>query len=270
MKFETYTDDGYKDALKHFSGQNILDEEATKFAKSMFVDIDEEAADKITKSFFDKGAGDNASDTSENKSMLKSIGDNLKALTAKMSKSHEAAAADTAEGLDTLNNNGDEVPFDASDMLFSLQKGLEDLTQLVTEKVAYDHTRDEMEAKAFAEIADMRDEMKKGMTLLQKAVTIGEGDNSATLAKGMEAMIKSIGRGGAVDLKALKIVDDPAGDGGDAPQIKFNEMQDLLRKGVEAGNITSAEMINTEGKYKARQFSVVKSMLAKAAGGSSD
>ncbi len=265
MQFETYTD-----ALKHFSDLGVDDKEVAVMAKSFFTELAAEEAEKMEKSFFAENSDAATTDASENKSMLKSIGDNLKALTAKMSKSHEAAATDTSEGLDTLSNNGDEVPFDASDMLFSLQKGLEDLTQLVTEKVAYDHTRDEMEAVAFGEIADMRSEMKKSMELLKSAVTIGEGENAATLAKGMEAIMKSVGSGRAVDLNALNINADPTGDGNDAPRIKFNEMQEQLKKGVKAGNITAAEMINTEDKYKNGQFSVVKSMLAKAAGGSSD
>ena len=239
-------------------------------AKSFFTELADEEAKKMEKSFFAENSDAATADASENKSMLKSIGDNLKALTAKMSKSHETAATDTSEGLDTLSNNGDEVPFDASDMLFSLQKGLEDMTQLIIEKVAYDHSRDEVLATALGEVGEMRDEMKKGMALLQKAVTIGEGDNAATLAKGVEAMMKSIGNGRPVDLNALNINADPTGDGNDAPLIKFNEMQTLLQKGVKAGNITPAEMINTEDKYKNGQFSVVKSMLAKAAGGSSD
>ncbi len=253
--------DTEQDAAKHFVEEGHDEETAAKLAKSLFPE--DTAGD---------GAGDAAGDQTEVTSMLKSLSDSFTELKEKLFKSETGGdnGLVIADEIETITDDDGEY-FDAAPMLLDIQKSVGDLTNLVNQKVAYDHERDQIMAKALGEVDTMRTDLAAQIEAVRKSVYIGEGDDAIPVATAIEAILKS--RPGApIDLSKLTLAGEGAGDGnavGGLPQgvpKTFGELKKSLVKGQEANKITLSEMSLAENAYRSREYETVAGILEKATG----
>lgn len=255
-----------EEATQHFKDQGMDDEDAATMAKSM---LPEEEGTEGTQASGDEEI--KAGDGGETQSLLKGIGDSLSEIKKAVFKTKDGgdAAADlgTADDLVTIGGEESEEEFiDAGPVLMGLQKDLGAVSELLDQKVAYDHQRDEVMAKALEAVGTIHEKMNTTVEELKKSLVITVGDKSIPLSAGVVALMKS--RPGAViDLENLKIAGEGSGEGTpgdtDSPVKDWAELQSKLEKGLSAGKITLNDKSQAETCFRNREHKVVKSIIDK-------
>jgi len=255
-------------ATEFFISEGHEEEAAGKLAKSLFP---EEQEDDGSSEAGGEAAGAEAGEEQETVTLLKSLSAQFGEIKDRIFKSAESGDAGddigVADEFETIPGEGDEEYFDAAPMLVALQKGVTGLTQVVEQKVAYDHERDGAMAKALEGVAAMYDIQNAAIEKLRKSVTITDGKNEVDLATAVTALLKSR-PGSPVNIQDLAIAGEGRGDGNGSgkpegiPQ-NWGELQKSLTAGTEAGKITSKEMSLAENAFRNREYDTVKLVLDK-------
>ena len=255
--------------------------ETEEQAKQHFVDEghDEEVAGRLAKSLFpEEGGGDGGGDGGGGgpetpTSLLKSLVTNMSEIRERIFKSVPAGdggGLEEADEIVTIPGDGDgEEYLDAGPMLMDIQKSVGDVANLLTQKVAYDHERDQAMAKALGEVEVMRETLASKIDIVEKSLYIGEGDKKVPIGTAFQVILKSR-PGGPVDLSQFGLGEEGAGDGNAASTGRpegipktFGELTKSLTTANEAGKITTSEMSTAENAYRTREYDTVKTILDK-------
>jgi len=265
---EMKTFENVEAAQAHFIEQGEDEESAAKLAKSMFPEEETDGSTETSGDTSDTGdGGDN-----ETTSLLKGLGQTLGEIKDRMFKSTETANTDdlgAADEFETITDDNGEEFIDAAPMLVDMGKSVEGLTNLLNQKVAYDHERDQEMAKALGEVAVMRDTLSAAIGDLQKAVVIGEGEKAVPIGVAIQAMLKSR-TGAPINLDNLQVAGEGGGDGNTQSGLPegfpktFGELQKSLVVGHSAEKISTSEMSLAENAFRSREFDTVQTILEKA------
>ncbi len=254
-------------ATQHFVDEGHDEETAGKLAKSLFPEEQESGGSS-------EGGGEEAvaGEEQETIKLLKSLGVQFTNLKDRLFKSAGDGAVDggveAADEFETIQDEaGEDGYFDAAPMLVALQKGMTGLTQVVEQKVAYDHERDQQMAKGFEAIASLYEVQNAAIEVLRKSVTITSGDKEIPLTVAMMAVLKS--RPGApIDIANLAMASEGTGDGvgsgrPEGVPATFEALQKSLTAGKDADKITGKEMAIAENAFRGREYETLMPILGK-------
>jgi len=235
-----------EEATQHFEDQGETPENAAKLAKSFFPDEDANPPEEV--------------------GMLKAIQTNIETLQKSVEKAikpEEAGDDDLdLEDFSSLGGGEEGEVVDAAPFLMNIQKGINDLTALVTEKVSYDNQRD----VEFAKSLDLVSQFKGAVETLQKSLVVKNGETEISVADAVVLMMKSQSTGKPIDVTKLQIEAAPDGDGNPAevvPKMSFAELNGKLEKGLIAKSITSVEAAQAESAWRQNESAVLDAILDK-------
>ena len=269
QSMKTFTN--VEEATKHFLDQGSDEEAAETLAKSLFPEAETDGSNGAA----GEEAGENAGEEQATISMLKSLTGTLGEIKDRIFESvgagNGSAEIASADEFETLPGEDGEEYFDAAPMLVSLQKGVVNLTELVEQKGAYDHERDQAMAKALEGIAALHVAQNATIDTLRKSVTITDGKVEVPLSTAVAAILKSR-PGVPVNLNDLAIASEGKSDGNgttgkpEGVPASFSDLQKSLNSGVAAGRITYKEMSYAEDTWRGREYEALMESLDKAQG----
>lgn len=235
-----------EEATQHFVDQGESQENAEKLAKSMFPDdADPENA-----------PGD----------VLKGIQTTIENLQKSVEKAIKPEDDDDADldldNFSTVDGVEENEVVDAAPFLMNIQKGINDLTTLFSEKVSYDNQRD----IEFAKSLDMVSQFNASVESLQKSLVVKNGENEISVADAVVLLMKAQASGKPIDISKLDIEVAPTGDGNlnkDEKKMSFAELQGRLEKGLTGKTITSLEAAQAESAWRQNETAVLDAVLNK-------
>ncbi len=243
----------FEEARDHYLKHDIDAEKAVELAKSHFPDYVESEV------------------VEEKPTLLKSITEGFKNLGKKVDVLEKSVTTTkTDKGADVEVDDSEKTGvIDASEFLTNLNKGIQDLNELIGEKSRYDFGVDKVVGTALDAIPGL----VKSVESIQSQLTIKVGEKEIPLSKAMELVFNSPGNSG-IDVTKLNLniagkggEGDGTGDDKDTKNATVNksfvEIQAVLTKGVEANVISSKEQIQAESAYRDGQVTILDGILKK-------
>lgn len=241
-----------EEATQHFVDQGESQENAEKLAKSMFPDD-----------------ADPTPDPEPDDNVLKSIQTTIEDLQKSVAKAIKPGDDDGGDDPDldlteypSVGNEDEDEVVDAAPFLMNIQKGINDLTILFSEKVSYDNQRD----IEFAKSLDLVGQFNTSIDSLRKSLVVKNGENEISVADAVVLMMKAQYSGRPIDVSKLNIEIAPTGDGNPEGQdrtMSFAELQNKLEKGVSGKKITTLEAAQAESAWRQNESKVLDAVMDK-------
>ena len=238
-------------------------EEATQH----FVDQGEnqENAEKLAKSFFPDDANPDPEPSDTN--VLKSIQTTIEELQTTVKKAITPEGDEPDPDLDLgdypiVGEPEEDEVVDAAPYLMNIQKGINGLTALLSEKVLYDNQRD----IEFAKSLDMVSQFNTAIDKVQKSLVVKNGENEISVTDAVVLMMKAQYSGRPVDVSKLNIEVPATGDGNPDRQerrMSFSELTDKLEKGVTEQKITTLGAAQAESAWRQNESKVLDAVMDK-------